>query len=189
MSVKRSINVLFESLRGSWQLKRSLNSTLPNFPTGIFEGTATFTARNPRAHSTATELLYFEQGELKLETGLLLKAKRKYIYRYNADEDRISAWFVREDPGSKQRDAVEEVDYLFHELDFSASEAGWTAQGDHLCVKDMYWAFYDFRPPGIENQEGRMDVFGIRYKVKGPEKDYTSDTVYQRIPDTLVDGL
>lgn len=26
-----------------------------------------------------------------------------------------------------------------------------------------------------------MDVFGVRYKVKGPDKDYTSDTAYQRL--------
>lgn len=58
-----------------------------------------------------------------------------------------------------------------------------TYPGDHLCNKDMYWAFYDFRSPTVVGKSEAMDVFGVRYKVKGPEKDYTSDTAYQRTFD------
>lgn len=88
MSVKTPVGVIFESLKGSWRLKRSLNSVLSGFPSGIFEGTATFSTRTPTAHSVASEFLYAEQGELKTENGLSLKANRKYVYRYNADEDK-----------------------------------------------------------------------------------------------------
>ena len=179
MATKTPVSVIFESLKGSWRLKRSLNSVLPGFPSGIFEGAASFTSRKPSAHGIAGELLYAEQGELKTDNGLTLKANRKYIYRYNADDDKISAWFVKED--TKMNDGNEEVDYLFHDLEMQQSGDGWVGKGDHLCNMDMYWALYDFRSTKSANARGAMDVFGVRYKVKGPEKDYTSDTAYQRI--------
>jgi hypothetical protein len=198
MANAKPVAEIFKALRGTWKLKRSLNSALPGFPSGIFEGTATFTPRKPTIHNAKAELLYAEQGQLKTDTGLTLEANRKYVYRYNADEDKISAWFVKEE--TKQDEGAEEADYLFHDLEIEYSKNGWTGRGDHLCNLDMYWAYvgigvfrclrqlltllpfifsyYEFRLPEDEDEE--MDVFGVRYKVKGPEKDYTSDTAYQR---------
>lgn len=178
MNAKSPIGTIFESLKGGWRLKRSLNSVLPGFPSGVFEGTATFTPRTPGAESIAAELLYAENGELKTDNGFTLKANRKYIYRYDADEDKISAWFVKEE--TKQNDGREEIDYLFHDLEMKQEGNGWVGRGDHLCDMDMYWAFYDFRVPKVAEGSKDMDVFGVRYKVKGPQKDYTSDTAYQR---------
>lgn len=79
MSGKTPTAAIFESLRGSWRLRRSLNSVLPGFPSGIFEGTATFTLRQPSAHSIAAELLYAEQGELRTDNGFTLKANRSRL--------------------------------------------------------------------------------------------------------------
>src|ERR1700761_5347668 len=136
MDAERAILTIFRSLRGSWRLKRSLNSAIPGFPSGLFEGTATFTPRKPSAHSVTAELLYSEQGELKTDTGLTFKANRKYVYRYNADEDKISAWFVKEE--TKQNDGAEEVDYLFHDLELEPSDNNiWIGKGEHLCNLDM----------------------------------------------------
>ena len=178
MSLKTPVGAIFDSLKGSWRLKRSLNSALPGYPSGIFEGTAIFSTRA----NSASEFLYAEQGELKTENGFSLKGNRKYVYRYDADADRISAWFVTED--SKLNAGKEKVDYLFHDLEVKQTETGWVAEGEHLCDKDMYWAFYDFSSPSIVERGQEMDVFGVRYKVKGPNKDYTSDTAYQRTFDT-----
>ncbi|KAI7557468.1 hypothetical protein KC343_g12290, partial [Hortaea werneckii] len=180
-AAKTPTSAIFDSLQGSWRLKRNLNSALPGFPSGIFEGTATFSPRVPTAHTTAAELLYAEQGELKTENGFTLRANRKYIYRYNAVEDKISAWFVKED--TKSDEGKEEVDYLFHDIETEKanSSAATVGRGEHLCEKDMYWAYYEFRMPQVmEEGERGMDVFGVRYKVKGPAKDYTSDTAYER---------
>lgn len=178
MTTKTPVAAIFESLEGSWRLRRSLNSALPGFPSGLFEGTATFTPRKPSADSVAAELLYAEQGELKADNGFTLKANRKYVYRYNADEDKISAWFVKEE--TKQNDGKEEVDYLFHDIETGNVGKGWVGQGEHLCELDMYWAYYEFRLPQVVEEGQGMDVFGVRYKVKGPQKDYTSDTAYER---------
>ncbi|KAF2487277.1 hypothetical protein BDY17DRAFT_306680 [Neohortaea acidophila] len=177
MSVNTPVRLIFESLKGSWRLKRSLNSVLAGFPSGIFEGSATF---KPRANAHS-ELLYSEQGELKMDNGVTLTANRKYVYRYSTDEDKISAWFVTEE--SKQNDGREELDYLFHDLELEQVDGGWVGRGEHLCEMDAYWAFYDFRPSKLTTELANkaVDVFGVRYKVKGPQKDYTSDTAYQRV--------
>ena len=179
MAVKSPVAAIFENLKGSWRLKRSINSVLPGFPSGIFEGTAILTPRIPTTHTIAGELLYAEQGELQTENGFTLKANRKYIYRYDADEDKISSWFVKEE--TKQNDGKEEVDYLFHDLEIDRGENGWAGRGEHLCELDMYWAYYEFRVPQVAEEGKGMDVFGVRFKVKGPQKDYTSDTAYERI--------
>ncbi|CAK1367109.1 hypothetical protein CB0940_10434 [Cercospora beticola] len=180
MAAKTTAAAVFEGLKGSWRLRRSLNSQLAGFPSGIFEGIAKFTPRTPTAHSAAGELVYSEQGELKTDNGFTLKANRKYVYRYDADEDKISAWFIKED--TKAQDGAEEVDYLFHDLEIDAEGNGVAGRGEHLCELDMYWAYYEFRLPKVAEVGGdeKMNVFGVRYKVKGPQKDYTSDTAYTR---------
>ncbi|KAI5364072.1 hypothetical protein Slin14017_G060360 [Septoria linicola] len=180
MAARSTAAAIFESLKGSWRLRRALDSQLAGFPSGIFEGVATFKARSPTVHSAAGELVYSERGELKTDNGFTLKANRKYVYRYDADEDKISAWFIKED--TKAKDGDEEVDYLFHDVEIDSKSNAIAGRGEHLCELDMYWAYYEFRLPKVaEVGEGeRMDVFGVRYKVKGPQKDYTSDTAYTR---------
>ncbi|WPG98814.1 Hypothetical protein R9X50_00161100 [Acrodontium crateriforme] len=181
MNAKTPVAAIFESLQGSWRLRRALDSKLPGFPSGIFEGTASFTPRQPTAETTAGELLYSENGELKTGNGLSLRATRQYIYRYSSDEDKISAWFVKE--STKQTGGGEEVDYLFHDLEMEQGEGKvWLGRGEHLCERDMYWALYEFRLAEVAEEDGRqMDLFGVRYKVVGPDKDYTSDSAYQRV--------
>ncbi|KAI5253821.1 hypothetical protein E4T42_02711 [Aureobasidium subglaciale] len=162
------LETIFKSFAGTWKLCRSLTSALPGFPSGTFTGTATFKPHNAFG---ASSLLYHETGELVTEQGYKLLANRKYIYRFSPDDEKISIWFVKE----PAPEGGEEVDYLFHELEFSLLEERWIAKGDHLCEKDMYWAFYDFR------MEDSMKKWGLRYKVKGPQKDYLSDSAYERI--------
>ena len=182
------IATIFSSLQGSWRLRRSLNSVLPGFPSGIFEGEATFTPRTPSSENTNAELLYSEAGSLETANGLKMRANRQYIYRYSADEDKISAWFVKED--TKLSNGNEQAEELFHDLevqtapDGSGNVTAYAGRGEHLCELDMYWAYYEFRVARVQgeddNEKPNMNVFGVRYKVKGPNKDYTSDTAYER---------
>ena len=160
MTAKAPLVFIFKSLKGSWRLRRSLDSALPGFPSGIFEGQAIFTPRKPLADSVTAELLYSEKGELKTGNGLVLKAHRKYIYRYTAEEDKISVWFVTED--SKDDDGEEVVDYLFHDLEFEHNQNGWAGRGEHLCEKDMYWSYHEFRLPKIISEGTQMELFGAR---------------------------
>lgn len=185
MAELTNVGNIFRNLMGTWKLRRTLNSSLPGFPSGTFEGTATFVPRKPTAHSVTAELLYHEEGELKTDNGFTLKANRKYIYRYTQDEDKMSTWFVKED--TKDKRGKEEVDYLFHDVEMTDENSAVAGRGEHLCSMDMYWAYYEFRMPKIteqsadaEDDEPGMNIWGLRYKVKGPEKDYTSDTAYER---------
>jgi hypothetical protein len=76
MPATTSTAAIFESLKGSWRMRRIIKSVLPNFPSGTLEGIASFTPRRPGADSVSGELLYSEQGELKTDNGLTLRANR-----------------------------------------------------------------------------------------------------------------
>ncbi|OCK79087.1 nucleotide-binding domain-containing protein [Lepidopterella palustris CBS 459.81] len=164
----------FRAMQGKWVLRRRLDSRLPGFPSGTFTGSANFHPRSATDPTYATEYLYIEEGTLKTDTGLTLQANRRYVYRYNETTDKISSWFVKDDGRT--------VDYFFNEVQFQmptpdtkAQGKGWVANGAHLCEADMYESFYEFRFRGAS-----LDCFCITYEVKGPKKDYTSETWYER---------
>ncbi|KAF3940012.1 hypothetical protein ABW19_dt0204271 [Dactylella cylindrospora] len=178
------IKQIFNSIRGTWTLRRSLTSALPSFPSGTFIGTATL---SPHSAFNNSSILYSESGELKTESGLVLKANKQYIYSYDEEKDQISAWFVRE--GDRPRGVVDNAnpehddtgvqpDYLFHVLLFEddQKDGSLKAIGDHLCIKDMYSAVYEF---GLDI-DGVVESWSLRYNVKGPAKDYVSETKFYR---------
>ncbi|PNS16078.1 DNA repair protein rhp54 [Sphaceloma murrayae] len=122
------LQAIFRGLQGTWTLRRSLTSKLPGYPCGTFEGSATF---SPSDAFNKSAYLYHETGTLVTDQGFRLVADRKYIYRYSADDEKISAWFVKETSGK------DDVDYLYHELEFQREEDRWVARSDHLCVNDI----------------------------------------------------
>lgn len=169
-TMQAPLRPIFRGLEGTWAMRRKLTSQLPGFPSGIFEGTATLT---PSHAFNRSSYLYHEIGTLTTDQGFQLTANRKYIYRFSPEDEKLSAWFVKEENG------LDEPDYLYHDLEFQLEQDRWTARADHLCEKDMYWAFYDFRL----DDSGSLLMWGLKHQVKGPEKDYSADTVYQRPRD------
>jgi len=161
-------------------MHRRLTSNLPYYPSGNFTGTATFT---PHSSFSGSSYLYHETGEFLTDTGLTLRANQRYIYVHDTANEKISIWFTKSE-GKGSFDAItapedEEIDYLYMELEMERNEAvgGWKGVGDHLCELDLYSGLYDFRVQG--NGEGEeMRRFGIQYRVKGPEKDYLSETAF-----------
>ncbi|KAH0614503.1 uncharacterized protein H6S33_000139 [Morchella sextelata] len=139
------------------------------------------------------EYLYSETGTFLTDTGFTMTGARSYIYRYHPQEDTITVWFVKTDGSG-------DVDYFFHALEFlpagadtTSAEAGaaggnsggsevdmpggWKAKSEHLCVKDWYWPSYRFVfRPGAPD----LERFWIRYRVEGPNKDYTAEARYSR---------
>ena len=91
-------------------MKRSLDSKIKGFPSGTLLGEASITRHTSFGGSS---LLYREKGELVTEQGFKLRAERKYIYRYSSEDEKISMWFVKD-----SQNGDDEVDYLFHELEF-----------------------------------------------------------------------
>jgi cation diffusion facilitator CzcD-associated flavoprotein CzcO len=168
----------FTGLHGRWRMRRTITSFLPGFPSGTLEGTAWFHYRKPTDQRYRGEYLYVEEGTLKLAAGVELRANKRYVYRYSERTDKLSAWFVKADDGLS-------VDYFFNEADFGAEKSEGSkemkegkqcvATGAHLCEEDMYDSRYEFHFDGA-----RLDRFSIKYVVKGPKKDYISETCFQR---------
>ena len=174
---------VFRSLLGGWKLERRIVSNLPSHPSGTFSGTARFLLREgtadgreavaSRGQDLGQEYLYVEDGEFKADNGMVFRATRRYVYRYDEGEDTLSVWFARTDEQKR-------ADYLFHEVEFQVPAdgedgKGWKAKSGHLCVDDYYDVGYEFRFEAVNLAEWRC-----AYSVKGPKKDYTIDGRYTR---------
>ncbi len=162
----------FRAMQGPWSIHRKLQSFIPGFPSGSFDGTASFHPRCPTNPDYDAEYLYMESGELRTDSGLTLQANKRYVYRYKESTDKISAWFVKEDGLT--------VDYFFNQMSFEVSTGqdharGWVAKGEHLCGRDLYNSICEFRFRGAA-----LDTFRIDYVVKGPKKDQVLETWYKR---------
>ncbi|KAL6716609.1 WD repeat-containing protein 6 [Lecanora helva] len=169
---------LFDSLEGSWNLSRSIDSRLLSYPSGNFTGTTFFEKRSPSDRTFAAEYLYSEKGDFMTVSGVTMEATRQYVYRYDGSSDVISVWFVKPNDGST-------VDYFFHSLDFSSLAWGdpngskdngqgeVIAKGHHLCNEDSYSSEYDF-----QLEDFRLNQWSLKYRVAGPKKDYTTVAVY-----------
>ncbi|EFY97359.1 FAD dependent oxidoreductase [Metarhizium robertsii ARSEF 23] len=179
---------VFRSLLGTWKLERELTSKLPTHPSGHFSGTAWFLLRDKTSDGLqcarqslgssdpdedgGMEYLYIEDGEFKTEQGFGFRASRRYIWRYNENEESLSVWFAK--PGDPKR-----ADYLFHEIEFlqpeNGREKGWSAKAGHLCIDDYYDVKYNFAFQAVNLQN-----WSIEYTVKGPKKDYSIKGEYTR---------
>ena len=172
-----SKNVL-RAMKGTWNISRKIQSLNISYPSGTLSGKATLEERQSTDPAYESEYLYTENGDYVTEQGFTMKATRQYAYRYKIETDEASAWFVKTDGSS-------EVDYLFHQINISpkASQAPFsdqtlrdesmTAEGHHLCIKDDYNAAYAF-----DFRDLVLQKWTVRYDVKGPEKDYVSETTY-----------
>lgn len=186
---------LFTSLQGHWSIQRTLTSALPTHPSGTFSGTANFQARDPSSLEFLKEYLYEEQGIFLTSTGFNMTAKKKYAYRYCEEKDEISVWFVDENG----KDKYPPVTGMFVEvaLDQKESGKGSGRHGDgkvqicdgkekHLCGEDLYAASYKFGADMLATedtnggQKGNEKWWEVCYDVKGPRKDYVSQTRYER---------
>jgi len=124
-----------------------------------------------------------------------MTAKKKYAYRYCEGKDEISVWFVDENG----KDKYPPVTGMFVEvaLDQKESDKGSSRHGDgkvqicdgkekHLCGEDLYAASYKFGADMLATedtnggQKGNEEWWEVCYDVKGPRKDYVSQTRYER---------
>ncbi|KAK4226823.1 hypothetical protein QBC38DRAFT_510112 [Podospora fimiseda] len=183
---------VFRSLLGEWKLERQLISKLPSHPSGHFSGTAKFLLRRGTRDGREAEFdrlgpdgdpgleyLYVEEGDFKANNGLTFRATRRYIWRYNEANDKLSVWFAKTDDQKR-------ADYLFHQIDFEVPEydlnkesdnaRGWFAKSGHMCIDDYYDVKYEFHFQAVNLKDWRLG-----YTVKGPQKDYTIDGVYTRV--------
>ncbi len=174
----RSVTRIFYGLQGRWNLIRNIVSRSPTYPSGVFKGIASFVSRPPSDKTFLAEYLYSEVGEFITCEGLAMKATRRYVYRYNSDQNNITAWFAKADDGST-------VDYLFHDLGFQEliddrqsrapedAGIGVSASGRHRCGEDDYEVRYDFF-----FSVSMPRTWTMSFNVRGPSKDYTTKATY-----------
>jgi hypothetical protein len=118
---------------------------------GRIEGRAVFTR-------SKDILRYREDGLFFRKDKETLKVFREYDYLYNREKDQICVYFT------------EEPKRLFHTLEFYHN-LPITAKATHLCQCDTYEALYEFTS---------SDEFTLAYCVKGPKKDYSITTIFNR---------
>ncbi|HSX13327.1 MAG TPA: DUF6314 family protein [Chlamydiales bacterium] len=151
---------IFNHFEGSWQFKRIT-------PHGKMIGVARFTNKTPN------ELHYREEGLFIRETIPKVSSEddneqythkifQEYIYRL--ENDKIVIYFNEKPPR------------LFHRLEFTDDSQ---AFGFHLCKSDQYEAFFHFESP---------EKFTVTYLVKGPKKNYTINTTFQKYVKTTLPG-
>ena len=97
------------------------------------------------------QMAYDETGRLTLATGSVMAATRGYLWTFKAT--RVVVRFA---------DGAD-----FHAFVPDGQAIGTT----HLCGEDLYDVTYDFRD---------WPVWTATWSVKGPRKDYTSVSRYQR---------
>jgi len=155
---------VFRALHESkWTFQRTLTGKPSD---GIVHGQAQFQFSNQE------ELLYKEQGKLILSSQIPLDITQKYIYAYDKIQDILTVYFV--DDKNKRGLPFHTIHFQSKEL----SEIGWLANGEHLCSQDHYSVNYLFVFNGLN-----LSRFEITYTVKGPEKDYVSQTIFH--PDKI----
>lgn len=171
---------IFDGLQGQWRLSRGIESANSDYPSGNFEGSATFETRLPSDKAFSAEYLYNENGDFVTMDGMTMRATRKYVYRYSRHQDKITVWFVKPEDGST-------VDYLFHDMNFQGfleERRKWTtgdtaiklsAKGEHPCGQDYYTVEYWIPYNGAIQEE-----WDVTITVLGPKKDYITTATYTR---------
>jgi tRNA A64-2'-O-ribosylphosphate transferase len=187
-----------------WKFTRTLQSALASHPSGTVTGSATFRRCSyAGAPPDSSTMLYSEEGEFVTESGQRFTARRKYVYQLRVGDDRgngkkVAVFFFDDEkmPRGQSENGVGEsgegIGGLFVEtgelaVNGSAHEAKNRAQ--HLCGEDLYAASWRFgegmtrsrNGEGSQESEGNKLWWEVRYDVKGPKKDYTSETRYERM--------
>jgi hypothetical protein len=153
---------VFRGMQGIWTVKRRIDTRKVGGPGGTFLGTAHFHPRMPTSPKYSAEYLYMEEGTFTMDNGLSFPATRRYVYRYNEATEAITAWFA--DTWEFQTP---------HE-----NQSEWVARGHHWCDPDMYKNTCEFSFKGAA-----LRVFNITYEAKGPNKDYSHQSWYERPVD------
>ena len=154
---------LFNLLEGKWEISRNVINI------GRLNGSAQF----EKSNSNPNELNYTEVGIFEFyENANTFSASRKYIYRLVNDCD-ISVYF--DDQANREQRLFHKFDLIYANKPASSDTDLVKISALHLCSEDIYKVNYEFKM-----NADRMDEFNITYDVKGPNKNYISQTLFKR---------
>ena len=161
---------IFNSLHGSWRIHRKIAGA------GYLDGYAQFN-KNP---NNTNELFYQENGIFFFEDGKSFEASKRYIYSILNDD--IYVYFNDKSDGDVENDANKRR--LFHTFGISKTQLrqdqnSLIVEALHLCIDDKYQVKYEFK-------FNNLNKFLIIYDVKGPKKNYVSETSFEKIQDHIL---
>jgi hypothetical protein len=168
---------VFQLIQGSWKISRKIVGT------GHLNGFAIFDP-NP---NDPNELFYSENGIFVFDDGNSLEASKKYIYRFINND--IYVYFNEKSSPSSSLSSSSSEDantmsasnhsineFLFHKFGMDRVEEtkeSFELRALHLCADDIYNVIYEF-------DLNKPQEFKIAYDVKGPKKNYVSQTLFQK---------
>jgi len=148
----KTIQQIFQTLAGTWTLHRTISGA------GHVDGIACFKA-------VAMNGLHYQEAGVftALAKGNKYQIEREYFYGYDTANNKISVHFAQ----------AEQATDLLHDLHFipASLETIPLATALHHCRYDKYEAQYSFF---------NDDQFKLIYSVKGPAKNYTVETLFNR---------
>jgi len=158
---------LLKSILGKWTFQRTLTQ-LTDYSSQFVSGTIAFSA--DRNEETGEDfVLYREDGVMEL-AGRPIEVFREYHYQFNPSNGALEIFFV--ESGKRA--------HLFLSLLFQkqrdGSDKSWVAGAGHLCIKDLYDGRFVVDLDGLSASRVEM-----KYKVKGPAKDYEALTTLSPI--------
>ena len=163
---------IFRALQGDWAFERTLISQLESSPSGTVVGKISLL----RADKASSDLKYVEKGRFTTTRGMSFDVNgSQYVYALNEAEDCIDIYFADKETGLvKER--------IFVSLRVAGRDAeGWIAVGEpHLCGKDTYIVRFRVAFQGLA-----LSRIEIQIDVKGPFKDYQSNTVLTKFESAI----
>lgn len=164
---------IFRALQGDWAFERTLISQLDSSPSGTVVGKISLF----RGDKGCSDLVYVEKGRFTTSRGMSFDVNgSQYVYVLNEEEDCIDIFFADKETGRIR-------ERIFVSLRVTGrDEDGWIAVGEpHLCGKDTYIVRFKLAFQGLALQK-----IEIQIDVKGPFKDYQSNTVLTKFENPKV---
>ncbi|KAL9190896.1 hypothetical protein ACHAXT_000602 [Thalassiosira profunda] len=174
----RMPKVVLQSILGKWSFDRNIIHLQTKKAERVY-GTVKFSKYwerdAPHEEDETTDpkhnpVLYREDGVYEFTPTQKFDVFREY--EYEVGHDTLEIFFVE---GGKRAHLFLSLKFVPETTeDASSSDGGhWvTATSDHLCIKDLYSATFRVKLNGLTASE-----IVIKYRVKGPAKDYESTTI------------
>ena len=174
----RMPKVVLQSILGKWSFDRNIIH-LQTKKTERVYGTVKFSKYWERGTTDGEDkttdpkhnpVLYREDGVYEFTPTQKFDVFREY--EYEVGHDTLEIFFVE---GGKRAHLFLSLKFVPETTEDNSSSNGghWvTATSDHLCIKDLYSATFRVKLSGLTASE-----IIIKYRVKGPAKDYESTTI------------
>lgn len=168
MSKTIAASRILNLLKGEWSLKRKLINTEDRDFSGSASGTTKFLERGENA------LSYDESIIVNFANGTEVTATA--TYKFQIEKNKLHQYLVT------QTNTEPEENHMF-ELNFFSTHRQIYAIASYICGNDNYSVRYSF---------SNNDSFSITYTVSGPNKNYSTETEFERVlpigenPDTEI---